>query len=212
MLPILIGAIAGGALNAFANNTSRQRTNSQIDTYIGTLRDNIISDNDIQSKIRRTTGAYSSNLNNSLNATAFTSRGTINSNVVKASVVSNVEGQRLNAINNIYDKAENFNKNIIDKIGQLETTKDTGNPIADFLGGAVQGGIAGAQINNLLSKPEPPEPGEPTSFKSDFNQNFLSERIRPSLANPMADNPYRKDIPASVVGLTWLQKRSLYGF
>lgn len=152
LLPI-IGALAGGALNAFGNASERKTVNDRLNSLIETFRNSYMTENKVQGDVRRISGMFNNNLTNALNTAAFRSRGIVNSNVVKGGVIANSESAKLGAVQNVYNQARSYNTQITDKIAQLESSKATGSQTADFVGGAIQGGIAGAQVENLTSSP-----------------------------------------------------------
>lgn len=147
---MIIGTVAGAALNAFSEGQKRSAVNNRIQGFMDELGKHILSDDEIEGKVRRTTGIFNSSLNNMLNKTAFTSRGTINAPVAKAAVAAGVEGNRLEAVNNVYNQAESYNLSLHSKIAELGMAKQDGSVTGDLLSGGIQGGIAGAQISNLM--------------------------------------------------------------
>lgn len=183
LLPI-IGALAGGALNAFGNSQERRTVNDRLNSLIETFRNSYMTENKIQGDIRRTSGIFNSNLTNALNSAAFKSRGLANSNVVKGSVVANSESAKLGAIQNIYNQAQNYNAGVTGKIAQLESSKAAGSPVSDFVGGAVQGGIAGAQVENLVGPSSSDGLGFWDSIKAELGIDTIDTNQLTALPSP----------------------------
>ena len=153
MLIPALAALGGGILNAWSQGSQRSSLNKRLDSMMEEYRRAMLDPSEIEGKVRRNNSIFNSAVENTLNKTAYQTRGVLNSGTAKASAIAGIEGQRAQVTSSIYDNAERYNLDILNRIGSLETSKATGDPIGDFVGGAVQGGIAGAQISYLM-KPD----------------------------------------------------------
>jgi hypothetical protein len=151
VLPALM-ALGSGIGNALMGSSQRNELNSRIDTLIKQLKENEIDSDKMRTYTGGINSIFNNNVTNTLNKTAFSQRGAINSNVSKAAMVAPIEGNRLQALTELRTRADATNLNIQEKIGQLEMSKATGNVVSDFLGGSVQGGMAGMQMETLIDE------------------------------------------------------------
>ena len=146
-------AIGGGLLNAFSNAAERKTINRRIDSLIGDLEDAMYDTGEISARRRDINASFNNAITTTLNKSAFNARGVINAPVAKAAAAAPIEASRQGAILDWEQRADNYNLGVLDRISQLEASRPSGNPVGDFVGGAVQGGIAGAQIDYLMSDP-----------------------------------------------------------
>jgi hypothetical protein len=153
MLIPALAALGGGILNAWSQGSQRSSLNKRLDSMMQEYRKAMLDPSEIEGKVRRSNSIFNSAVENTLNKTAYQTRGVLNSGTAKAAAIAGIEGQRAQVTSSIYDNAERYNLDILNRIGSLETSKATGDPVGDFVGGAVQGGIAGAQISYLM-KPD----------------------------------------------------------
>lgn len=163
-LPFIVGgAMVGGLINALSGSSERRRRRKSISDAQELLRKNYISSQDIALQGNRINRYFNAAATNVLNSTALSTRGVVNAPVVAAAAAAPLAGQSALAQANYKESADRTNKSITEKIAMMELSKseESGTDFGDFFGGAVQGGIAGAQIGSMAS-----------SIKKVANENF----------------------------------------
>lgn len=146
---ILAGAAIGGIASAFSNAAQARQRNAALGQAIQTLRENLLSQTDIDSSLRNINREFNSATTNVLNSTAIRSRGLANAPTVAAAAGARLQPARINALEGFRTQARSFNAGIFDRISGLQAQTAVSDPVGSFVGGAIQGGIAGAQIGRL---------------------------------------------------------------
>lgn len=152
-LPFIIGgALAGGAINALSDLFSSNSQNANINKYENLLRDSKLSSGDITLGNKKIERFYNASITNLMNRSAINTGGVLNAPTVKAATVAPLAGQSAMAQANYDERAQARNEGIDRQIAAAELGRPTNNVLGDFFGGAVSGGIAGAQISSLFPK------------------------------------------------------------
>jgi len=182
-LPVL-GALTGGITNVLANEQQVSQQNANVSAAAGILRQNLLSDKDLNDLLLSNKRYFNSNISNLLNSTAISNRGVANAPVVAGAVASRVVGQESQSAMNIQENAIKQNSDVNNRIAALDMQRGSTSTIADFFGGAIGGLTAGMSANkymdavskdpNVTTTGDPSLTGQPTSRLNGFLPPTLS--------------------------------------
>jgi hypothetical protein len=150
----LASAFGGGILNFLSGRDVAKQREEAIRTFQESMGEQLLSEEDIRQRQRDIGRTFNTNIQNLLNTTALSTRDAANAPVISAAAIAPVVGQAATAQAGIREDSLAFNKQIRNMIAQAGLNMPESDPIGDFFGGMIQGGIAGAQISELIDTEE----------------------------------------------------------
>jgi len=148
----MLFALAGMAIGAGLNYLSSQEEQANIDKQRKILGETIISPGERSRMERDLDRTFNSNISTSMNSMALKTRGT-DASMATAAALGQAEGSRIEAKSGLYSSIASINRGIRTQIAGVQDANIAGSVIS----GGIEGGIAGAQITNLLATPDTPE-------------------------------------------------------
>jgi hypothetical protein len=200
MLPILIGAAIGGGLNMWSQGNQRRALNDRISGLVAQYREAMLDTQDVEERKRGVNAYYNASVANTLNKTAYQTRGVLNKGGVRAAAISGTEGQRAQALSNVQNYADSYNLDILNKISSLDMSKANGDAVGDFAGGAVQGGMAAANISKLMELDNPLVSRETSSNTE--GSGYTSSTFNNTYADDTSGMSFSKGLGVSVPTFT----------
>jgi len=142
--------LAGAAIGAGLNYLSSLEEQKNIDKRKSLLEESKISATEKASMLRDLNRSFNSEIANTQNAMALNSRGT-DSSLALSAFLGTAAGSKIKAESDLRANIAGINRGINSQISGMQDTNTT----SAIVGGAIEGGIAGAQISELLKNPAP---------------------------------------------------------
>lgn len=140
----MLFALAGAAIGAGLSYLSAQEQQGNVDKQKSALANSKISPAERERMLRDLDKGFNANIATQSNSAALAYRGT-DASLAKAAMLGTSEGARISAKGDMFSKITTINKSIQAQIASISDVN-----VADSVAsGAIQGGIAGAQIGEL---------------------------------------------------------------
>ena len=133
-------ALLSGIANLFEGSAARKEQEERLKRAREALISSFISNEELGMMLNNTERLFNNRLVGALNTTALRSRGYANREVVGAAVTGTMEGEKIQAISTLQEKAMQYNKGVQKDIASLELQKgDSGSGWGDFFTGMIGG-------------------------------------------------------------------------